>query len=685
MKKYLFIIFLLLSSVTQATVYYVKNGGSDVAAGTSDGTAWATISKVNSVSFSAGDQVLFKRGSTWVGESLTPLTSGSSGNPIIFGAYDTGADPVISGASTLTGWTNYSGNIYYKALTVESTPNVLILDGVSQAMGRYPHSSYLLTENSSSTSAVDDALPASPDFDGGDIGIRTAEWVLERRTSITHSSHTLSYSATGYSSSVGNGFIVLNHISTLTNHGDWCYSGGNVYIYTTTAPSNYTIQVAAYDYTVEINSKDYITIQNIIFRGANQAAIYIASSDYVTIQDCVIEDQGNYGIYNTGASNYITVDGNTITYCNNVGISMDDSADHTTLTGNTISYIGYFFGMGGSSDQSYSGIICRGDYGNVEYNTITYTGYDGIAWGGQGTNIYRNFINYHCLYKGDGGGLYSYRDWNTSKTVSYNIILNGADNTATFSNDGVGIMEPTTHGIYNDGARSTTYTYNTCVGNYGAGILNNACKYNTITYNLFYDNQYQLYVTSESDANYYAEGHTITNNIMISRTLRTTPYEWMQSCFKLALIGISSYYDYSTTDYNAYCRPVSDNDYMDLWPNAWNWDPDPRLKYNLSEWVSYSGEDTHSTDTPSSTYSDDGDLHFIYNYSGTAVLYTLSATMVEGDGTSHSAGELSLPAWRGMVLIGDGTVELAGGSSTPTKRARYIGKFAHYQGKIGRY
>ena len=51
---------------TTATTYYVdQTGGSDAAAGTSEGTAWKTIAKVNAGSYNPGDEILFKAGETW--------------------------------------------------------------------------------------------------------------------------------------------------------------------------------------------------------------------------------------------------------------------------------------------------------------------------------------------------------------------------------------------------------------------------------------------------------------------------------------------------------------------------------------------------------------------------------------------------------------------------------------------
>ena len=52
------ILLLGLVSTVQATTYYVSPSGNDNNNGTSPSTAWKTITKVNSVTFAAGDSIL---------------------------------------------------------------------------------------------------------------------------------------------------------------------------------------------------------------------------------------------------------------------------------------------------------------------------------------------------------------------------------------------------------------------------------------------------------------------------------------------------------------------------------------------------------------------------------------------------------------------------------------------------
>jgi len=96
----------------EGTSYYVSNLGADGNSGTSAGTAWQTLGKVNSQSFNAGDAIYLQRGGVWR-EQLIPPSSGASGNPIRFDAYGSGAAPVITAATPIAfndaAWIHVSG------------------------------------------------------------------------------------------------------------------------------------------------------------------------------------------------------------------------------------------------------------------------------------------------------------------------------------------------------------------------------------------------------------------------------------------------------------------------------------------------------------------------------------------------------------------------------------------------
>ena len=90
---------------TTRNFYVDSQGGLDSNNGTSENSAWKTLSKINGYSFQPGDVVNFKRNSQWSG-GLTIKSSGVQGNPIVFQAYGTGNSPVISNPGNSNNWTS---------------------------------------------------------------------------------------------------------------------------------------------------------------------------------------------------------------------------------------------------------------------------------------------------------------------------------------------------------------------------------------------------------------------------------------------------------------------------------------------------------------------------------------------------------------------------------------------------
>jgi hypothetical protein len=113
------------------TTYYIANGGANGNSGLTTLLPWADFTNVTSGNIDPGDSILLKRGSTWRSQ-WGPDFDGSAGLPITLGAYDTGANPVISGANLATGWTNYSGNIWQASGSNSegNSPREIFINGV---------------------------------------------------------------------------------------------------------------------------------------------------------------------------------------------------------------------------------------------------------------------------------------------------------------------------------------------------------------------------------------------------------------------------------------------------------------------------------------------------------------------------------------------------------------------------
>jgi hypothetical protein len=126
------ILFLFAVLPARATTYYVDNCvtvGSDSNNGTSTSTPWLSVAHVNAQSFNPGDSVLFERSCAWYGTALTVPSSGSSGSPITFGAYGSGANPILRGSTLL----NTSGYVLDTGITSAPIYGPLLDSGTSSS------------------------------------------------------------------------------------------------------------------------------------------------------------------------------------------------------------------------------------------------------------------------------------------------------------------------------------------------------------------------------------------------------------------------------------------------------------------------------------------------------------------------------------------------------------------------
>src|SRR5206468_3716756 len=103
----------------------------------SQSTPWKTITKLNAI-FSIlqpGDKVLFKRGDSFYG-SIVIKKSGTSSAPITFGAYGSGAKPIITGFITVSKWTSIgSGKFVSNNSAFGTAVNIVAVNGINKEIG----------------------------------------------------------------------------------------------------------------------------------------------------------------------------------------------------------------------------------------------------------------------------------------------------------------------------------------------------------------------------------------------------------------------------------------------------------------------------------------------------------------------------------------------------------------------
>lgn len=688
MKKALIILFFFTSLITEGVTYYVKPSGNDGLAGTSIENAWRTVAKVNASTFAPGDVILFQRGGVW-NETIIPSSSGTSGNVITFGAYGTGANPVFEAFTTLTGWTNVGGGLYSRSVSVASTPWMMTVNGINTGMGRYPNSGYLMNGSySGRTSVTQSSLSSAPSLNGGTIVVRTRRWVIDRSTITSHSGNTLTFGSLGsYDPPSGTGFFILNTPDICDQVGEWAYvSGtGTVFMYFgSNNPNNYTVRVASRNNIIYINNRDYLSFQNLDLRGANTASVYLTGADYVTFSGCNINYSGQRGIYGISSS-YVTVSNCVINNSNSDGIEFTSSTSHMTVTSSQILNTGTIEGMSVGGDESYTGIISRGHYGTISYNTIYNCGYDGVRFNGEQSTVHHNFIDRYCFFKDDGAGVYMYSDENNAKTITYNTIVNGIGAPDSW-NHGGWYENNLAHSIYMDGSDNTEIAYNNCGHNVGSGIFNNEAISNYIHHNTMFNNgMASLFLTSYTGGSraVYARSNIINNNIYCAVNYSSSPPYWQHTFYIATALGIGEIPQFGTSDYNYYLRPASNDNYIDVWINAWGYAPGDQSYYNLSEWRSLSGKDANSNSTPV-TVSSPNDVHWIYNETGVNKSFYLSSSMVDHAGVTRN-GSVILPAYSSLVLIGPGVITPTGTPSVPGETKHLLqhnGEFIIYNGKF---
>jgi uncharacterized repeat protein (TIGR02059 family) len=653
MRKVLTVFLCLVSIIASATDYYVSSSGSDSANGLSSSTSWQTIAKVNAVfsGLNPGDRILFKRGDIFTG-ALIISRSGLSGSPITIGAYGTGVNPIINGFTTITDWNNYGSGIYSKAISCESNPNMVTINGVNTPIGRWPNSGFLFIDSHiSNTSITDAALPSSPDWTGAEVIIRKNSYIWDRNAITEHNGSTLTYkSGSYYESTNGFGYFIQNDIKTLDQLGEWYYDGTTFYMYFGTAsPVNYVVKVSSIDQLACLLDKNYITFDNISFEGANVYAIQISNSNYITVKNCSINFTGGTAIYGpwNGTSLNCVITNSTITNSNNSGIKLNGDHANASITNNIVKNSGTIIGMGGNGDETYVGVSLYGNNSLAQYNSVENSGYMGIQFGGDNTVISNNLVDNFNLVKNDGGGIYTYAASGTAMTgrkVTNNVVLNGKG-----YDEGLPVKETFAHGIYLDGPVKNITVANNSVGHCTlSGIYLHNSHEVIISNNTLFDNgngddnigSQLLFIHDSFSPDDPIRNVTMNNNIFFVRTESQLLFAFSTTSNDISRFG--------TADYNCYAKPINNTCIAKTWDAGWY---STAVYHSLANWQSFTGQDKNSYISPLAI-TDVNKIRFEYNASSSNKLIALDGSYIDVKGVKYS-GSITLLPYTSAVLMVD--------------------------------
>jgi len=455
LKCFQYVVLLLLVPVYGlAKDYYISNSGNDSNNGTTPGTAWRTIDKLNSAfsTLQPGDNIFFKRGETFKG-TIRVISSGRQGQPISFGAYGTGTDPVISGFANIKGWVKKEKNIWQAtARFLQSSLNMVAMDDVPQQIGRYPNSNepdagYLRYENFIDNSIIIDSNFDQPhNWSGAEMVIRKNHWTAERCRVLKQEGKQISFTYANrginplkepvlYKGNKGNGYFFQNDYRTLDTEGEWFFDSTNGYLQMVLMDTSRSIQASVTDTLVNTGSMSFLSFTNLVFEGANKSALFNRDGGNISIQNCLFKNMGAKAIHFWNTGNVVIEKVQTNHVLSNAIQVRNSKKDNVTVRNCSIKNTGLFTGMGSYfDDRDYKAVsVSAANNVLIENNVVDSTGLTGIQFQGNNVLVQYNLVNHYCLRLDDGAGIYTFVDFIkenageifTNRVIKKNIILNG--------------------------------------------------------------------------------------------------------------------------------------------------------------------------------------------------------------------------------------------------------------------
>ncbi len=623
-----------------ATTYYISAGGNDANNGTLAKMPWRTLSKLNTYTgLISGDSVLFNRGETFYG-SIIINKSGRSGKPIVFGAYGTGAKPIITGFTTVNSWRNLGSNIWESASAISTLAscNMVVINGANTPMGRYPNTGWLTYQSHSGTTSITSrSLTGIPNWTGATVVMRSIQWMLEVNTITSQSGATLTYTYGSSAGTNGYGFFIQNDERTLDTLNEWYYNPftKKLKIYNTVRPTN--VQVSTIDELVLLSGLNYITFDSITFEGANSTLLENRNSKNIIIQDCSFLFSGQKGIYINGkisANESMTVSKNVFKDNNENAMLFSSYTSKIWVKNNIIKNTGMIPGAGTNSQYSGDAMNILGPGSIAEYNTINNTGHIAIEMRQNNNLIARyNYITYFGMTRYDAGGIYSWNQDSTSTTrriIDHNIVLYSKQTSA-----GIGTDTPSLFGIYLDGdSKNTAITNNTVAHCYTDGILILNSGSIDIINNTCFDNGNQLAFIHAYGTGMKLNNIVVKNNTFLAKNNSQITFNYRDD---------DGSFKFGTADSNYYARPIDDN--LNIVTQISHIQ---KKHYTLKEWQIFSGCDAKSRKSLKSV-TNTSELRFEYNATMSSETISLDGKYVDTKGIVYNES-ITLPSYTSIIL-----------------------------------
>ncbi len=700
MKKTIFTFLLLLIFLSgESATYYIKNAGNDANTGLSDAQAW-TYTKLSSFVPAAGDKILFNRGETFTG-LLMFGRSATVGSPVTYGAYGTGAKPIITTMATLGSWTLHSGKIY-KTTGVPANCDVVTIDGTSVSMGKYPQngeasfeSNTFVTKTISSTSDYSGTVAGTIRFTTSTAhSLTTGTMVTIRNTSsydgyysATVINSTQFYITKTYVSNQG-GTLVYN--STITDNqltgspswtgaevviwkSNWTIDRGSITNHSTTtltyvSGSGYAVQSSGgMKYYIQRSlaactyqgawycdgTNFYMYFENndpnnfVVKAGTSDYTVYMSSKNYNILRDVEIQGGNLAAIYNTGSTGF-SFKNSTLKNAGLLGITSTSSTTVTTIDSCAISYVN------GSS------ISINSANSYIGHTTIDRSGQFagmGAAGGGSHYGIWTKGANNITEYNTITNTGYIPIFWESSGAICrYNIVdtyptllLNDGGGIYTFESVspqtakkcyGNFVANSTANGLYSDGIANNVEFYNNTVYNVDKWAMHmNMPTNNSVHDNIFYDfGLAGIDITNQTLLGVY---YTASGNTISNNIL--VQKAAVDKFYSLQDARANNILSFGTSDYNTF---IADSTVGSVFYNLYVLPSFHSTSYTFASWKTLTSKESFS----SLVLCDISTITFLYNATHASQDMAITGAKIDLNNVVYQ-GTVTVPARSSIVLF----------------------------------
>jgi parallel beta-helix repeat protein len=515
-------------TTSRAATYYFNSNGSDdrsIEQIQSSQTPGRSLAYASSITLAPGDSLLFKAGDTLRGELALEGLNGTAGEPIVVGTYGSGPAPVLAGTRTLSDWTKEYGSLY--SVPVDTMVYQLFVDGEPLILARYPNNGYLSVESvqNTRTQFSDNDLPASIDWTGASVHVRSKPWSLDARTvtAFTTGSGAVTMDRdANYDLHPSQAYFFNNHKAALDTAGEWFYEASVQKLYlwmpNGASPDDHRVEVSVHKCGIDADNCSHLRIESLVLFGHFGSGVKLSGSVSDTrISGVSALYPAGIGMKTSGGARNQLVD-NTIVGANIYGIQNQTS--DALIEANVIRKIGLkdrllANGLGGRCCRA-RGLQTSGEGSMIRGNVLDSIGYNGIGFGNQNNLIERNVIRYFCLTTYDGSAIYTWssdyeKPGAMGTVIRENLVIGGAgpagDQVAPgWWQNGI-YLDDRTHGITVEG--------NTVIRTYHGIYLHNTKRHIVRNNTIFqaYDDAFKMLEDKKGF------GEPMEDNVIVGNTI----------------------------------------------------------------------------------------------------------------------------------------------------------------------